>query len=193
MEGLNSKPGTVSVFQKYMENRLSFQSLLLLPPSLIPLFSAELVVRISLIKNVFGSKFPDLNLVLALTKAIYQWTGGGHCPLALLWALDFDGLGIKGCSGVVGESHVTSTGGLCQGSGSTECTAGPEVNSSSQVGKGASSYFCLCLATSALLSGCLGSLRYIWGYCTWLRCLIHSSCGESCWLPMGHHRRNKVH
>lgn len=97
MPGLNSKPGTVSVFQKYMENRLSFQPLLLLPPSLIPLFSDELVMGISLIKNIFGSMFPDLNLVVALTKAVYQWTGGGQCPLALLWALGFEALEIKGC------------------------------------------------------------------------------------------------
>lgn len=97
MEGLNSKPGIVSVFQKYKENRLSFQPLLLLLPSLIPLFSAELVVRINMIKNIFGSKFPDLNLLVALTKAMCHWTGGGHCPLALLWLLDFDVLEIKGC------------------------------------------------------------------------------------------------
>lgn len=72
MEGLNSKPGTVSMFQKYMENRLRFQTMLLFFPSLIPVLSAELIVRISLIKNQFGSKLADLNLVVALTKATYQ-------------------------------------------------------------------------------------------------------------------------
>lgn len=123
MEGLNSKPGTVSVFQKYVENRLSFQPLLLLPPSLIILFSDELVMEISLIKNIFGSKFPDPNLVVALTKAMYQWTD----PLALLWALGFEALEIKGCLGVAGKSHVTSSGGLHQGNGSIECSAGPEA------------------------------------------------------------------
>lgn len=60
------------MFQKYMENRLRFQTMLLFFPSLIPVLSAELIVRISSIENPFGSKLADLNLVVALTKAMYQ-------------------------------------------------------------------------------------------------------------------------
>lgn len=49
---------------------------------LIPLFLAELVLGISLTKTILGSKSPDLNPTVALTKAMCQWTGAA---LSALW------------------------------------------------------------------------------------------------------------